>query len=54
VQKIYSQIQEELRNQYRVGYTPDRVVGSTGYHKIDLKTKKKDLEVEARAGYYAE
>jgi VWFA-related protein len=54
VQKIYAQIQEDLRNQYSVGYTPDRVMGNSGYHKIDLKTKKKDLEVEARAGYYAE
>lgn len=52
VDKIYAQIQEELRNQYSLGYTPDRVVASAGYHKIELKTKKKDFTVQARAGYY--
>lgn len=54
VDKIYVQIQEELRSQYNLGYTPDRVMGSTGFHKIELKTKNKDLTVEARSGYYAE
>jgi VWFA-related protein len=55
VDKIYAQIQEELRSQYSLGYTPDRVGGSSaGYHKIELKTKKKDLTVQARAGYYGD
>jgi VWFA-related protein len=53
VTKIYSQIEEELRNQYSLGYTPDRPDPGSGYHKISLKTKQKDLVVQARAGYYA-
>jgi VWFA-related protein len=53
VGKIYSQIEEELRNQYSLGYTPDRTDPGAGYHKISLKTKQKDLVVQARAGYYA-
>jgi VWFA-related protein len=48
---IYAQIQEELRNQYSLGYTPDRIEG--GYHQIQLATKQKDLIVQARDGYYA-
>ena len=52
VSKIYSQIEEELRNQYSLGYTPDRTDPASGYHKISLKTKQKDLVVQARAGYY--
>jgi VWFA-related protein len=49
--EIYSQIQEELRNQYSLGYTPDRI--ESGYHKIQLATRQKDLIVQARDGYYA-
>jgi len=53
VQQIYSQIQEELRNQYNLGYTPDRTdAAESGYHKILLAAKKKDLVVQARDGYY--
>jgi len=53
VERIYAQIEEELRNQYSLGYTPDRTDPGAGYHKISLKTKQKDLVVEAREGYYA-
>jgi VWFA-related protein len=52
VDKIYAQIEEELRNQYSLGYTPDKSAG-IGYHKIQLTTKQKDLIVQARDGYYA-
>ena len=52
IEQIYDRIQEELRNQYSLGYTPDRP-GGAGYHKIHLKTKQKDLTVQARDGYYA-
>jgi len=53
VDKIYAQIEEELRNQYSLGYTSDRS-DLGGYRKISLKTKQKDLVVQAREGYYAE
>lgn len=53
VDQIYSEIAEDLRNQYNLGYTPDRgQAGAAGYHKIELTTTKKDLTVQARAGYY--
>ena len=55
VEQIYSQIEEELRNQYNLGYTPDREnTAEAGYHKIQVTTKKKDLVVQARDGYYGE
>lgn len=54
IEKIYSQIQEELRSQYSLGYTPDRPDLSPGYHLIQVKAKPKDLTVQARAGYYFE
>jgi VWFA-related protein len=54
IDHIYSEIAEELRNQYNLGYTPDRVASDgTSYHKIQLSAKEKDLIVQARDGYYA-
>ena len=53
IDKIFSAIAEELRNQYSIGYTPASDAGP-GYHKIRLTTKEKDLAVQARDGYYAE
>jgi VWFA-related protein len=52
VSQIYAQIQEELRNQYSLGYTPNPV--EPGYHKIQVAATKKDLIVQARDGYYGD
>jgi len=52
LEKIYAEIDEDLRNQYSLAYTPDK--GNTvGYHKIHLAIpKQKDVTVTARDGYY--
>ena len=53
VDQIYSQIEEELRHQYSLGYTPDRAnAAEPGYHKIQVAVKQKDLTVQSREGYY--
>jgi VWFA-related protein len=52
IEQIYAEIGEELRNQYSLGYTPDRKDPGVGFHKIHLTTKDKDLIVQARSGYY--
>src|ERR1700722_15667873 len=50
--KIYAEIDEDLRNQYSLAYTPDKG-NTTGYHKIHLTVaKQKDLTIQARDGYY--
>ena len=55
VDQIYTQIEQELRTQYDLGYTPARAEGAAaGYHKIQLTTNKKDLVVQARDGYYSD
>ena len=54
INQIYSQIEEELRNQYSLGYSPDKAVAGGGYHKIALTTTNKDLIVQTRDGYYAQ
>ena len=53
IDETFSQIQEELRSQYSLGYTPDPPDAGAGYHKINVTVKKKDLIVQARDGYYS-
>jgi VWFA-related protein len=55
IDQIYSQIEEELRNQYNLGYTPDRGTASeSGYHKIQVTARQKGMTVQAREGYYGD
>ncbi|MGA8152655.1 MAG: VWA domain-containing protein [Terriglobales bacterium] len=53
IEEIYSSIQEELRNQYSLGFTPVKT-DTAGYHKIQLSTKQKDATVQTRDGFYFE
>lgn len=54
VDQIYSSISEELRNQYNLGYTPDKDSAASGYHHLQLQVKRKDMVVQTREGYYAD
>jgi VWFA-related protein len=49
---IYGQINEELKHQYSLSYTPDKA--ESGYHKLHLSTKNGDLTVQTREGFYSE
>ena len=49
---IYTSIADELRTQYSLGFTPDKDAAGEGYHRVVLQVKKKDMEVQTRAGYY--
>jgi len=50
---IYTQIAEELRSQYRLGYTPDAATAAGGFHRVALIVPKdKKLFVQTRDGYY--
>jgi len=53
LESIYAQIEEALRNQYSIGYTPARTESDGKYHKIKLTIKNRHLVVNARDGYYA-
>ena len=54
IEEIYARIEEELRHQYSIGYTPDRPNPGAGYHKIHLLAKQKDMVVQTRDGYYSD
>jgi VWFA-related protein len=53
LENIFDQIQQEMRTQYAIGYTPTNSRKDGGYRKIDLRTNSKDLKVQVRKGYYA-
>jgi VWFA-related protein len=53
IDQIFSTIEEELRNQYALGYALAPDAGS-GYRRIHLATKQKGMIVQTRAGYYAD
>jgi Mg-chelatase subunit ChlD len=52
VAQIYNEIAEELRAQYRLGYTPNQDAAAAGYHQIDLSLHQKGLLIQTRDGYY--
>ena len=53
IDQIFSTIEEELRNQYALGYPLAADAGS-GYRRIQLATRQKGMMVQTRAGYYAD
>jgi VWFA-related protein len=53
IEKIYSQIEETPRNQYSIGYTPERTPVKGQYRKIVVTTKQSGLIVQTRDGYYS-
>ena len=49
---IYEAIEDELRNQYSLGFTPSGAKDGPGFHAIELSTTRDNLIVQARSGYY--
>jgi VWFA-related protein len=53
LQDIFDEIQNEMRSQYAIAYTPTDSTRNGEFRKIEIRTEKKDLKVQARKGYYA-
>ena len=53
LQQIFQQLQQEMRSQYMIGYTPANDVKDGSYRKLEIKLANKDLKAQARKGYYA-
>jgi VWFA-related protein len=52
--RSFAQIQDELRNQYNLGFTPDQPAAPGSFRRLQVTTpKQKNLLVQARDGYYA-
>jgi VWFA-related protein len=53
LQEAFTQLQEEMRSQYAIGYTPTNPTKDGTFRKVEVKTTNKDWKVQARKGYYA-
>jgi VWFA-related protein len=53
LENAYAEIEEALRNQYSIGYTPTQAGKAGEYHKIKLAAKRPGLVVQTREGYYS-
>lgn len=51
--EIFQQLQDEMRSQYSLSYTSTNEKRDGGFRKLEIKTKNKDLKVQARKGYFA-
>jgi VWFA-related protein len=53
IEAIYARIEEALRNQYSIGYTPSRPAPDGKFHRIKLTTRDRHLAVTTTEGYFA-
>ncbi|MEO8658670.1 MAG: VWA domain-containing protein [Bryobacteraceae bacterium] len=53
LEEIFREIQEEMRSQYAIGYSPTNPAKDGTFRKLEIHTKDKELRVQARKGYYA-
>jgi len=53
LQDAFTQLQEEMRSQYALGYTPTNSNKDGSFRRIEIHPSNKDWKVQARKGYYA-
>lgn len=53
LEQIFRELQEEMRSQYSIGYTPLNDVKDGSYRHLEIRLANKDLKAQARKGYYA-
>ena len=51
--EAFQELQEEMRSQYAIGYTPTNEAKDGSYRRLDVRLASKDLKAQARKGYYA-
>jgi VWFA-related protein len=50
---IYAEVDEELRNQYTIGYISTNAAKDGSYRRIEVRVDAPEASVSARPGYYA-
>jgi len=51
--QVFKELQDEMRSQYAIAYTPLNDAKDGSYRKIEIKLSNKDYKAQARKGYYA-
>lgn len=54
IEKVFARIEEELRSQYSLGFSPEKAGDASGFRAIRLTAKGKDMVVQTRSGYYGQ
>jgi VWFA-related protein len=52
LEDVFRQLQDEMRSQYSIGYTPSNDRKDGNYRQLEIKVANKDYKVQARKGYY--
>jgi VWFA-related protein len=50
---VFKELQDEMRSQYSIAYTPVNEVKDGGYRHLEIRMANKDFKAQARKGYYA-
>src|SRR5437016_3020081 len=53
LQDVFKELQDEMRSQYAIGYSPINDKKDGSFRKVELRAADKNLKVQAREGYYA-
>jgi VWFA-related protein len=53
LEDVFKELQDEMRSQYAIGYTPTNADKDGSFRKLDIRVSDKNLKVQARKGYYA-
>jgi VWFA-related protein len=51
--EAFQELQDEMRSQYSIGYTPTNDTKDGSYRHLEIRLANKDLKAQARKGYYA-
>jgi len=52
LERLYSKVSEQARNQYLLAFSPQEVDRTKDYHTIEVRVRRPDLDILAREGYY--
>jgi VWFA-related protein len=53
LEDIFRQIQEEMRSQYALAYSPTNEAKDGSFRKLEIRPADKTMKVQARKGYYS-
>ncbi len=52
LERLYSDVTEQARNQYTLTFSPQGVPAGKDYHEIEVRVERPGLSIETRKGYY--
>ncbi len=52
LERLYSNVTEQARNQYTLAFNPEDIDRKRDYHTLEVRVRRPDLNVSTRQGYY--